>query len=262
MEANSSLLEQFKENDDLYFKWFEFWLNFHPRKYQRKYLKSCLHNNKVIGIWSRQSGKSTSTAAYLVFRLFIGECSVMITAPTLTHSSELFYKIRNFININPILKKEVVKFTATELILNNNSRAKALPSGTEGKSIRGFTADIVVEEEAGIIDDYINNSVIMPMLASKGDEGQVIKIGTPLTKNHFFRSAYNDKSFDLTRVTWKECIEEGQYSEQFVEDQRKNITDIQFLTEYQSEFVEELASMFPTSLLNECMEDYNIFKYL
>jgi hypothetical protein len=148
------------------------------------------------------------------------------------------------------------------MIFKNGSRIKALPTGTEGKSIRGFTADVVILEEAGLVKDEIVNSVITPLIASKKDEGQLIKIGTPLIKNHFHRSCYLDPNYKVINVKWQECVTEGQYTQAFVDEQRRNLTDVEFLTEYDSEFVEELASFFPSKLINNCMEDFEFVQFI
>ena len=51
---------------------------------------------------------------------------------------------------------------APELILDNGSRIKALPMGSEGKTIRGFDADVSIEEEAGLIPDDISE-ILLPV---------------------------------------------------------------------------------------------------
>jgi hypothetical protein len=255
-------LQLFKTTPELYYKFFEFYLGFKPYSYQKKFLWACLHKKRIAGKWSRQSGKSRSVSAYCVFRVLTQPTTIIITAPTLTQSSELYSKIRDYFASSDMLKMQVTRLTQTELILKNGSRIKALPSGSEGKSIRGFTADVIIEEEAGILSDEINNSVILPMLASKGVEGQLIKIGTPLTKNHFYRSCYRDPEYEVINVTWEDCVAEGQYSLKFIEDTRKIITDIQFQTEYEAKFIDEIASMFTVILVESCFDDYKLLKIL
>lgn len=252
--------KEFRENPDMVFDFLDFFFKFKPTKYQKKFLSACLKRNRIAGKWPRQSGKSTTVAVYVLFRALVEPVSVIITAPTLTHSGELYNKIRNLANSNELVTPEIIRITQTELNLKNGSRIKALPSGTEGKSIRGFTADIAIEEEAGLLSDEINNSVILPMLASKGDEGQLIKIGTPLKKNHFHRSCFIDPTFEVINITWRDCVAEGRYTMTFVEEQRNNITDVQFKTEYEAQFIEELAQFFPLELVQSCEIKFEFLK--
>jgi len=227
---------------------------------KEEFLLNCLNHNKVLGLWPRQSGKSTTVSAYCVARCSIEPTAIMIIAPTQTQSSELFMKIKTFVESNETLTSHLSKSTQTEMIWQNGSRIKALPSGPEGKTIKGFTADIVIIEEAGLMKDEIVNAVIMPMLASKKDKGQVIKIGTPLTRNHFYRSCFDDPSYNVVRITYRDCIKENQYTEAFIEDQRQQLTDIEFLTEYEAQFVDEIMSFFPSKLINECLFDYPLIE--
>jgi len=255
-------LEDFRKDETLFFDFLEYFFKYKPRNYQKKFLLACLKNKRIAGKWCRQSGKSYSLAHYDLFRCVIAPTTIIITAPTLTHSTELYMKIRALVEGNELIKNEIEKLTATEMIFKNGSRIKALPTGTEGKSIRGFTADVVNLEEAGLVKDEIVNSVITPLIASKKDEGQIIKIGTPLTKNHFYRSCFLDDTYTVINVRWEDCVKENQYTIDFINEQKKNLTDIEFRTEYDAEFIEEMASFFPSKLIDSCMEDFNFIKFI
>lgn len=256
-------IEEFRANPELMFDFFDFFLKFKPHEYQKNFLLACLNEKRIAGKWSRQSGKSFSVAGFCTFITTISVTAVIIVAPTQTQSSELYSKIRDFVMSNEVLNSNLVKFTETELKFKNGSRIKALPSGIKGKSIRGFTGDIVILEEAGVMDDEIVDQVIMPMLASKKTEGQVIKIGTPLLKNHFYKSCFDpDTNYRVINVTWRDCVKAGQYSQEFVDEQKRNLTDIQFDTEYEAKFCEETASFFTSVLIDSCLEEYPLKEIL
>ena len=261
-DLNKLTLNDFRKDPELMFSFLDFFLGFKPYNYQKKFLLACLKTNRIVGKWCRQSGKSTTVAAYCAFRCLIQPTTIIITAPTLTHSSELYSKIRTFMTSKEFIKQKITRLTQTELTINNNSRIKALPSGVEGKSIRGFTADVTIEEEAGLINDEINNKIIMPLIASKKDEGQVIKIGTPETKNHFYRSCFIDPTFSVINITWRDCVSEGQYTQAFVDEQKRNITDVEFETEYEANFIEVLSSFFPLPLVQSSMVNYKLMETL
>jgi hypothetical protein len=235
-----------------------FFFEFTPYSYQKEFFDACCESKRVAGIWCRQSGKSESVANYVSFQAINKTQTIIIVAPTESQSKELYNKIRNKMTGNPQISKFISKSTETELILNNGSRILSLPSGPRGDTIRGYTADIVIIEEAGIMKDSIVNQVITPMIASKGKKGQLIKIGTPLQMNHFYRSCNNDKGYKVIKVTWRDCIKEGQYAQEFIDEQKEQCTDIEFLTEYEGEFVTDILTFFPISLIEECSLDYNI----
>ena len=240
----------------------DFWFNFKPYPYQKEFLNLCLTHNRIAGKWCRQSGKSQSVSVYVLYKSVTDVVSTIIIAPTQNQSSVLFKKIRDLSNANPQIRATIKKSTATEMVFNNGSRIVALPSGPEGKTIRGYTADIIVQEEAGIMKDEIVNTVITPMIASKGEFGQIIKIGTPLRRNHFYRSCFEDDDYKVVNVTWKQCIEEGQYTQKFIDEQRAQCTDIEFRTEYEAEFIDDAMSFFPASLIDNCKEEYNLIPRL
>jgi hypothetical protein len=236
----------------------DFFFNVKPYKYQRDFFEACARNKRVLAIWCRQAGKSEGVSIYVGFRVLLEKLTIIVIAPTQSQSKELYNKIRDKLTKNAEISKMITKSTETEMILANGSRILSLPTGPNGDTIRGYTADIVILEEAGIMKDSIVNQVIMPMLASKKDKGQLIKIGTPLTMNHFYRSAINDKNYNVVKVTWRDCIKEGQYSQEFVDEQREQCTDVEFQTEYEGEFITDLMSFFPISLIENCMEDYQL----
>lgn len=245
--------EEFKSDPELLYDFINFFFSFKPYEYQKNFLKSCLLKNRVAGNWCRQSGKSQTVAVYTTFRSIIKPTVTLIVAPTLTQSSELYSKIRNLVATNDFIGKLVIRDTQTELTFNNGSRIKALPSGESGRTIRGFTADVVIVEEAGIFDDNIISSVVTPMLASKGKEGQLIKIGTPLKRNHFYKSCFEDTNYDVVFVSYEDCLKAGQYDKEFIEEQKRVCTDTQFRTEYMCEFIDETAGFFPLKLIEDSM---------
>lgn len=237
----------------------EFWFGFKPYNYQRKFLDACLMYNRVVGIFSRQSGKSQSVAIYTLFKALFNPIQIIIVAPTQSQSSELYNKIRNMAESNEVIKSNIIKSTETEMKFKNGARIISLPCGPEGKTIRGYTADILIVEEAGIMKDSIVNMVLLPMIASKGVKGQIIKIGTPLIKNHFYNSCFNDTKYKVIKVTWRDCVKEGHYSQEFIEDMKRNILDIEFKTEFESEFIEDLNSFFTSELVNNCIGEFELW---
>ena len=241
-----------------------FWFGFRPHQYQEKFLQLCLSYKRVLAIWSRQSGKSTCVAIYTLFKAITcpGIVIIMI-APNQRQSKELYTKVRNMAMANPNISSIINKSTETELTFNTRSRIISLPCGPDGSGVKGFTGDIVIIEEAGKFKDSIVNSVVIPMLASKKDEGQIIKIGTPLTRNHFYDSCYKtEMGYNVIKISWKECVNAGQYSQSFIDEQKRNLTDIEFKTEYEAEFVDEASMFFPMELLENSMEEYNLFDIL
>jgi len=255
---NALTLEQVKEDSSLMIDFINFFFNFFPYDYQTRFLEACITQTRVAGKWSRQSGKSQTVSVYTTLRCILEPTTVIIVAPTQNQSTEMFNKIRDLINSNPDVAALIDKQTQTELKFKNGSRIISLPCGPEGRTIRGYTCDILIIEEAGVMDDDIVNSVLVPMIASKGDKGQIIKIGTPLLRNHFYRSCFEDPRYTVINVVWQDGVRVGQYDAQFIEEQKAELTDIQFKTEYEADFIDAGMMFFPSQLLKECSLVYNM----
>lgn len=249
-------LEQLKNDKHLTYDVVDFFFGYKLHFYQLVFLMICLKYNRVAGKWCRQAGKSQIVAIYIVLVSMIEKKGSVIVSPTQNQSNELFLKIKNLINdnkdITPLIKRE----TQTEIIFTNGSRIISLPCGPEGASIRGYTCDILIIEEAGIMKDLIVNTVLIPMLASKKEKGQIIKIGTPLVRNHFYRSCFEDTNYKVVNVVWQDCVKAGQYSQSFIDEQKIELTTIEFQTEYEANFIDSGMMFFPSSLLESCSYTY------
>lgn len=250
-------IENIDWNLDLLIGFLDFFFKFKPYRYQQRFLKACLESKRVAGKWCRQSGKSTTVSVYCLFRAVTGKVTIIVVAPTQSQSSELYKKIRDMAVSNPAINRLITKDTQTEMQFDNGSRIISLPSGPEGKTIRGYTADIAIIEEAGQMKDQIVNTVVVPMLAATN--GQIIKIGTPWLRNHFWKSCNSPKIYKLIEVSWEEALKEGQYSKEFIEEQKEQLTDVEFQTEYAIKFIDDAASFFPISLLKQCKYNYKLF---
>ncbi len=258
MTLNTSgiTLEQLKTDKQLTYDIIDFFFGFKLHFYQLIFLMICLKYKRIAGKWCRQAGKSQIVSIYITLVSMIEKTSSIVVSPTQNQSNELFLKIKNLINdnkdITPLIKRE----TQTEIIFTNGSRIISLPCGPEGASIRGYTCDILVIEEAGIMKDLIVNTVLIPMLASKGHNGQIIKIGTPLIRNHFYRSCFEDTNYQVVNVIWQDCVKAGQYSRAFINEQRSELTTVEFQTEYEAEFIASNMMFFSPELLDDCVYTY------
>lgn len=236
------------------------WLNFTPYLYQAKFLRQAVDKKRVAALWCRQTGKSFSVAAYCIYEAVIKSGQqILIVSPTQRQSSELFNKIKNFVHSNPNLNSSADKFTQTEIIFDNGSRIISLPCGDYGESIRGFTADVLIIEESGYVKDSIVSEVLMPMIAST--QGKVIQIGTPKGTNHFYEACYGQESpYLFSHITWREAVEVGQYEEDFIDEQRNNLTNLEFRTEYEAKFIPDEDRYFPQPLIDTQTRDLEVVK--
>jgi len=137
--------------------------------------------------------------------------------------------------------------------LKNGSKIIALPCGPDRATLRGYTADLVVMDEAAFMPEDVIASVIFPMLATTN--GTAIMLSTPWGRNHIFYRSFKNPDYWSQHVRAEDC---PLISKEFLEEQRKTIGDLRFKMEYEAEFVEEENSFFSQDLIRECVEDYDL----
>lgn len=124
----------------------------------------------------------------------------------------------------------------------------------EIKDNHNFFADGVLVsncDEAAFFhnDEEIFHNILPPMLATTG--GTIIVSSTPWGKNTVFYQLNQDPDYEKHIVTWKEAAAEGRYSNEFLEQIKKEreARPQVFKMEYEAEFIEEVDTWLSQDLL-------------
>jgi phage FluMu gp28-like protein len=173
--------------------------------------------------------------------------TVLITAPSLMQSMIMFDRIVTFVYSSARLRNKVVRITRTLVSFENGSRIIALPCSEH--RLRGYTANMVICDEASWVSEKVILEVLFPMLTTT--QGYAIFLSTPWDKNHFFYRAFVNPAYSVHRVKSEEC---PLVTKEFLEEMRQNMTHEAYLMEYEAEFVEALNSYFPQSLIRSGVE--------
>jgi len=222
-----------------------------PFKYQEKFL---LDTNKEIAFRSgRQVGKTTMVACRILYTALTNTKEIiLIIAPTLRQSKIMFDKIKEVINSDTPyaewIKSKVIRETSTLVQFDTGSTVHCLPGG-EGLNIRGFSPTGMVFEEAAFIKEKVYTSAL-PSIAATG--GWRIYIGTPFGKRgRFYQAFFNDK-FSKYHVKSKD---NPLITEEFLQEERENWTENEYLQEYEGEFTEEADAYFSHDLVIDSIEE-------
>lgn len=219
--------------------------------YQVNFINDCINNKRVVGLFSRQSGKTTIISFFATWKaLQKPNQTILIIAPTDRQAGELFNRLRNAAESSSIVKSHIANTTLREMRFTNGSLIRAMPTGDSGDNIRGQTADLIILEESSYIKSAIVNQVIMPMIAAT--DGDIIQIGTPFYKNHFYK-AYEDPNYKVHQYDYTHC---PLISENFIKEQRDNLTGMEFTMEYMAQFIDESDNYFTSELVNACVDQY------
>ncbi len=214
-------------------------LGFEPDPWQRELLTSI--DERVILNCSRQSGKSTSVAILALHHALTTPGSeVLILSPSLRQSELLFEKISTFYRkLGRPGGSDA--HSATMLKLTNGSRIVALP-GSESTT-RGYSASMVLVDEAARVSEELYYSDVRPMLAVT--QGRLILLSTPRGKQGIFWHAWDqEKDWKKIKITADQC---PRISKEFLDDERRALPNAWFEQEYCCEFVQEGGSIFKES---------------
>jgi len=226
-------------------------LGFNPYPYQEKFLND--PSKRIIVCSGRQVGKSTSAAAKAIYfaSTHEGSTSLLISA-TLRQSMLLFEKVLRLVD-SSILRYSVKKKTRRMIAFENDSEIIALPCG-RGDTLRGYTAHLIVLDEAAFMPEKVIASVALPMISSTN--GFCWMLSTPWDKNHIFYKIWCGEHGGWSKYRWPSRLN-PMIGEGFLREQRRLIGEERFLVEYEARFLDDRSSFFPMKLLRRCVEDYD-----
>ena len=249
------IAEKFKQ-DPVFFA--EKLLNFKPTPYQEKLLRD---SSKLISArWCRQSGKTTTFGIKILhFAITRPNVTVIVVAPSLRQSRNVRDKMEPLINAipKPIRKLIFKKIQREAIWLRNGSVIKFYPNSPD--LIRGETADMIYVDEAAMFRDdrYMFNHVLKHMLATTERKGHGYLYVSSTPKNMrslFYEMCQPESGFSHHHVTWREAVEAGLISREWVEDMRRQLLPSEFRMELEAEFVEDLDSWLPYDLISSCID--------
>lgn len=221
-------------------------LDLKPYPYQAKLLED--QNKRIVACMGRQTGKTTIIAMKaIIFADTNPNVTVLITSPSLRQSMIMFDRIVTFVYSTAYLRNKIVRTTRTLIQFENRSRIIGLPCSEN--LLRGYTADMVICDEAAFMPEVVITQVIFPMLSTT--DGFAVFLSTPWGRDHFFYRAFVNPAYSVHKVKSAEC---PLIKPEFLEEMRQNMTCEAFLMEYEAEFVEALNCYFSQDLIRKGVE--------
>lgn len=184
-------------NDKIYF--FETYCYIHTqdngkviiklRDYQKDFLDLINKNNRIIGLLSRQIGKTTLNALEIVWNMvFQKDWIALVVANELELKLEIVGMIQGiFENLPAFLQVGVKKWNMSSMELSNNNKLKSAVAGKNAG--RGKTPNYVLLDEAAWIDETKIKAfldAVKPALSS-GTNNKFVIISTPNGYNTFHK---------------------------------------------------------------------------
>ncbi|MDB4890455.1 MAG: hypothetical protein JWL61_2310 [Gemmatimonadetes bacterium] len=201
----------------------------------------------------RQSGKSTTAAVQALHEaLYCPQSLALLLSPSLRQSSELFRKVIKLYQGLDDPPVGIVNESTLRVEFTNGSRVIALP-GSESTT-RGYSAAtiVIIDEAARVQDELI--AAVRPSLATTN--GRLIALSTPAGRRGWFYETWQaGEGWERTRVEAKDC---PRISATFLEDERRELGEFVFASEYCCEFQDISSSVFASDLIERALSDATV----
>lgn len=229
---------------------------FTPTKKQQEIIQACLSPQikYVIGCFGRQAGKSFTAMNLLLKWSLEDNGSVgMWVSPVYSQAKKVFTELTTIIS-GTGLTKSINKSELTITLINGS--VIYFRSGEREDTLRGYTLEYLVIDEAAYIKDNVWTEVLRPTVLVKGKK--VLFISTPKRRNWFYNLAMrgnNDEypqyktfyatSFDTPYITQEELIEA-----------KLSLPENIYRQEILAEFIEDGGEVFSNLKLNCVLKNY------
>lgn len=206
----------------------------------QKHKLNIIHNNrKVILMEGRQQGKTTTSAAYILWYTLFQRKTVAILANKAPAAREVLYRYQlMYENLPEWLQQGIKTWNKGDIELENGSIV--FTAATSASGIRGKSVNLLYVDEAAIIPNNIAEQFftsVYPTI-SAGETTKILLSSTPLGYNHFWKfwnDAENNRNgfVNLFIPYW----EIPGRDEKWAEEQRKLLGELKFNQEVLCNFL-------------------------
>lgn len=199
----------------------------------------------------RQTGKSTVIAKLACdYAKENNSKTVMVIANGERGAFLLFEKIYDYMykNYKNYMKRGKQHQTKTKLELKNGTRIYCLPTGLDGRGIRGYTVDLLIADEAAFIPRAVFDAVT-PMIVTRIKDGaRIILLSTPFGRDNYFYDCFDKDNFTKFHVSTEECTRSDKG---FLADEKKTMSKMSYAQEYLGEFADGQMQWFNDNLIKD-----------
>ena len=137
------------------------------------------------------------------------------------------------------LKKEASK---KRLTFKNDCEYRVFSAFGDAEGLMGFGigsgGGILVKDEATLINSKAN-AKIGRMLGDNPIESMEIELMNPWERGSKAYEHWIDPNWKHIHINWKQALEEGRTTQEFIDEQREDLTPLEFQVLYDSEFPEQ-----------------------
>ena len=203
----------------------------------------------VLG--ARQCGKSTAVAGMAVHRMLSQpECKVIVVAASKRQSALLVEKCKWMLRKAGIRKVPGDGANAHSVVLWNGSTIVGLPCSAP--TIRGFTADLLVMDEAAYIPDVVYAASRPMLAATQGDLVVMSSAHEPV--GFFWELMTRERGTNWLRKVVK-ARDVPRFSAEFLAEERRELGHEVYSREYDCEFGDVGSGIFQRAVVQKALSD-------
>jgi len=211
---------------------------------------------KVTVKATTRAGKSWTLALAILFYTLTHRNKKSIIIATTQHKTKIIYSyIADFLAMQPELvemldmdipRNDIVRLkketSKQRITFKNGSSIEVLtadlPGG--GQALMGFAANgIIACDESAEYSAEVWTKVYRMLVDNSNSK--LVEIYNPWFLNHTYEH-WNDDSWYKINIPWTKCVEQGRMTLSDVEDQRRNITDLEFRVLFDADFPENIEN--------------------
>jgi hypothetical protein len=221
---------------------------------QKKKIQTIHDNRRVIIMESRQAGKTTTSAAYILwYTLFQGDKSVAILANKEKTSREILSRYQLMYENLPFWMQQGVKtWNKGDVELEHGS--KVFTAATTAAGIRSKSVNLLYIDEAAIIPNNIADQFFTSVypVVSAGQTTKILITSTPLGYNHFWKF-WNDAENGRNGFTplfipyWEIPGRDAKWAD----EQRKVLGDVKYNQEVLCKFLGSALTLIRADIIEQ-----------
>ena len=229
---------------------------------QKEKLKIIHENRKVILMEGRQQGKTTTSAAYILWYTIFQEAkTVAILANKATAAREVLARYQTMYEGLPIWMQQGIKsWNKGDVELENGSKVFTAATSTSG--IRGKSVNLLYVDEAAIIPNTVAEQFftsVYPTI-SAGETTKILLSSTPLGYNHFWKF-WNDA--ENKRNGFVNCFipywEIPGRTKEWADQQKAILGDLKFNQEVLCKFLGSAMTLINADVIGMMSPSYPIY---
>ncbi len=201
---------------------------------------------EVVAVAARQTGKSFTASLAIAHLLAFRESGVAVSvSPSLRQSSEVVRKVREALNMAGVELKTDNSFTLETGI---GSRLIAVPGGEGSVSARGYSADLILFDEASYLaDDAV--VAVRPMTATRAG-ARIINISSSGVASGWFYRLWRDRDH-YPEVRFFDIRADAcpRISAAFLAEERRRLGPKRYAAEYENQWIVGGAGFFGDALV-------------